>query len=191
MSGLLKGYSQQRGFTAEILMFKDVQKLGSLSKNGLTANQHGSNQLANNPPRSGVLHCEPRTNLDPSVRLVMKQSMTWAPTFCIQRELQKSVINVANISHVCCLKSTALLLFASSSSVLQCFAHLIVHETACQLLLKEAITVFFLVGASGRGNFVQVAVKGLAGRASGSNLARFANGLDKRSQNMVVYEQPT
>jgi hypothetical protein len=36
-----------------------------------------------------------------------------------------------NISHVRCLKSTALLLFTSSSSVLQCFAHLIVHETAC------------------------------------------------------------
>ena len=66
MSGLLEGYSQQRGFTAEILMFKDLHKLGSLRKNGHTTNQHGSNQLANNPPRSAVLHGEPRTNLDPS-----------------------------------------------------------------------------------------------------------------------------
>jgi len=32
------------------------------------------------------------------------------------------------------------------------------------------ICLSFLVGASGRGNFLHVAVKGLAGRASGSNL---------------------
>ena len=114
------------------MLFKHLQKLGSLSKNGQTANQHASNQLANNPkntciplairfsfpsqdhPRS-VLHGEPRTKLTERSFSAIGDEIVddLGPNIAHTKRIVEICGQCGTISHAGCLESRGLLLFAS------------------------------------------------------------------------------